>query len=183
MTSVKKFINNITVQNSFPFINMSVYKLKGSLMSAVNQSKPREYRPLSPLFVNINVLDYLVCSNSLSKDQILFNIPFDAAILNMIKTIDPGVTFVNQKDDCTYFSKVTDQLNTDYSILLNSSSGTYEITPTDYTLKDKNDICKGFDSKNTKNLLFSRRLIPYMSKDSKIYRQGCLTATWHDNTI
>ncbi|KAF0985260.1 hypothetical protein HZS_2540 [Henneguya salminicola] len=53
---------------------MSIYKLKGSLTRAVNQSKTHENRPRIPLVVVIDVLDYLIYPNSLISEVELLNI-------------------------------------------------------------------------------------------------------------
>ncbi|KAF0985292.1 hypothetical protein HZS_5222 [Henneguya salminicola] len=68
MVNVKTFITAFMPQNLFPFIDMSIYKFKGSLMRAVNQSKPGANRPLIPLVVVKNVMDYLICPNSLISE-------------------------------------------------------------------------------------------------------------------
>ncbi|KAF0989464.1 hypothetical protein HZS_902 [Henneguya salminicola] len=98
---------------------MTMYKFRGSLMRAINQYKPRENRPLSPLFRKTETQYYIVFNGEcpfvtkIHKSNhlfplvqyqyialnviILFEDSFDRAVLSMIETIDQEVTFGNQR--------------------------------------------------------------------------------------
>ncbi|KAF0985543.1 hypothetical protein HZS_4843, partial [Henneguya salminicola] len=63
MSEASEFIRKCIVDDSLTLIDLSVYKARGSLMRAINQSKPGEIRPLKASETSSNYLDYLISPN------------------------------------------------------------------------------------------------------------------------
>ncbi|KAF0986575.1 hypothetical protein HZS_4994, partial [Henneguya salminicola] len=63
MSEASEFIGKCTVDDSLTLIDLSVYKARGSLVCAINPSKPGEIRPLKASETSSN---YLISPNCLS---------------------------------------------------------------------------------------------------------------------
>ncbi|KAF0987406.1 hypothetical protein HZS_3530 [Henneguya salminicola] len=97
MSEASEFIRKCIVDDSLTFIDLSVYKARGSLMRAINQSKPGENKLLKAADTSSNYLDYLISPNCLSDTLSFVDIDLRSADLEHYVILHP-ITNQNTKN-------------------------------------------------------------------------------------